>query len=743
MSFPFIRQIDKMDCGPVCLQMITLFYGKHIELRYLREICDMGKDGVSMLGIKNGANTLLLDALGFHITLEEIQEQQVFPIIVAWNQEHFVVVHDVKKRGRDYTVYVADPAKHKLKLSGDEFLQGWIGAHGGPTDKGFSMYIEPTDEFYSTKENDKKFPPQPKNKTFSKITKEIGPHKGLLIKVALGILVSLGIQVALPFITKSMVDYGINGESIQLIVLLLTIQFVFVLSKSIVYLFRNWAVLYIGSRINIRLISNYLFKMLRLPVVFFDRKNSGDIVQSINDNARIEDFLTTHSSEFIISIITLAVFEIILLVFSVKIFLFFLAVLLIYAAWVKYILNKRKNLDYQRFDCASKNQSFMIQLVNGVHDIKLSNAITKKITDWNQLQESLFHYNQKNLILKQIQDLGSFFLVELSCLVIVGYVAIGVVRGEHTLGELIALQYILAQLSAPVQSLVGFFKAYNETKLSLKRIAEVDEYPAENEEKVYSPGDLQHLNATIKVRNLSFAYPGSIQKKVLKDINVNIKKGKINAIVGTSGSGKTTFVKLLMKMYEPQEGSISVGNIELNDIDYDQWRTATGAVMQDGYIFSDSILNNIIMKGGEINQTLLQQSMDVANMQHYVRDLPNGLHTRIGLDGAGLSQGQKQRLLIARCIYKNPLFIFFDEATNSLDTINERIIYNNLANYYEGKTVIVVAHRLSTVKNADQIIVFHEGEAVETGTHDELIGLRGYYHSLVVNQLENPNLVEE
>jgi ATP-binding cassette subfamily B protein len=739
MKFTFVRQLDKMDCGPVCLQMIAKHYGRNTTLHDLRNICDLGKEGVSLLGIKNGARQLGFEGEGVHVTIDDLYSRKLFPIILYWNQDHFVVLYNIRKKGNRFLFYIADPARDKCRLEKKAFLLHWMGENAQAADKGFGLYLEPGPGFHSNRVA----APVPGPLPFAMVWKEMLAHRKVLVRTLLAIAITLGIQVLLPFITKTMADQGINGGNPSLVIMLLTAQFVFLVSKSLIVFFRNWTVLYIGAQVNIKLVSSYLYKLLRLPTVYFDRKNSGDIIQSINDNGRVEDFLTTHISELIISVIGLLVFEIILLAFDARIFFFFLAVSIVYACWIRYMLQKRKNIDYERFDCASKNQSFMIQLVNGVQDIKLSNAITKKIGDWNQLQESLFKYNQKNLLLKQINDLGSVFLLDLAGIAITGYVAISVINREMTLGQFIALQYILAQVIIPIQALVQFFKAMNDTRLSLRRIGDLDNYEMEKKEQSYKKTDLLHLESDIRIKNLSFSYPGSMEKRVLKDVTVTIKKGQVNAIVGTSGSGKTTFIKLLLKMYTPQKGTIMVGNRDLNHINFDQWRTITGAVMQDGYIFSDSILNNIVMKGEEINRDLFRQAADIANIKGFVDELPHQFNTRIGMDGTGLSQGQKQRLLIARCIYKDPLYFIFDEATNSLDAINERTIYNNLNNYYAGKTVIIIAHRLSTIKNADQIIVFHEGRVVETGTHYDLYNLQGYYHSLVVNQLENSGLVND
>lgn len=730
MSFPFIQQLDRMDCGPVCLQIVSKFYGKNYGISYLREACDIGKDGVSLLGMKNGARTLGLEGYGVNCSINDIIDQKILPIILYWNQEHFVVLYKIKEQNGQYKFYISDPAKGKYILDASAFLRCWTGGNNaGDMTKGIGLFLDTTEKFLDKEISQLN---ALNYSGFKTIIKEALAYRKHYYYILAGIFLSLIIQVLIPFISKSIFDYGIANEDFNLVILFTVSQLLFTVFNILITFFRNWSMLYIGSRINIGIMSQHLSKLLRLNFSYFDRKNSGDIIQRINDNSRIEDFLTTSFVTIIMSVTSLAVFEIVLLIFNNKLFVFFNIVLILYFIWVRLLLNKIKNIDFQRFDSASKNQSFVIQLINGIQDIKLGNAISKKIYEWSNLREDLFDYNQKFIILKQIQSLGSFLLINVSTMVIVAFASYAVINHTMTIGELIAIQFILAQLVSPIENIVQFLKAYNDAKLSVERLNEIDDYPLED--SIPDIADNFEKNHDILFHNVSFSYPGTNGKLSLKNINLNLCRGKVNAIVGASGSGKTTFIKLLLKMYPPDIGEISIGNNKLNDIGFDLWRAFSGSVMQDGYIFSDSILNNIIIDGGEINRDKLKEAISIANIQSYLDQLPNGIYTKIGLDGSGLSQGQKQRLLIARCVYKNPELIIFDEATNALDSVNENIIYKNLEKFYEKRTVVTIAHRLSTIKNAAQIIVFDDGEVVEIGSHNELLEKKGVYYKLIYNQ---------
>ncbi len=730
MSFPFIQQLDRMDCGPVCLQIIAQYYKRSIDITHLRTVADMGKDGTSMLGLKKASESIGFIATGINIDIDDIINNDVLPLIIPWNQNHFVIIYKLSNKSK-HKFYISDPSKGKYIVTEKELRQAWYGSNSS-TAKGVALYLEVTDAFL---ENNPKYFKQSFLPQLNKIFSILYDFKKFYFNIILGIFISLIIQVALPLISKSFFDFAINGKNYNLIGVFVLSQFALLILGALVSYYRNWIVLYVGSRINISILYSHLTKLLSLDFSYFDQKNSGDIIQRINDNSRIEDFLTTRTVSVILSIINLFVFQVVLLIFNHKLSIIFNIGFGLYAIWTHVLLKKINLLDFNRFDSASKNQSFIMQLVNGVQDLKLNNAILKRVQEWRSLREDLFSFNQEFILLKQLQEFGSLIIINAFSMAITYRIAISVADKAMTIGELIAVQYIMAQLISPIGDIVAFFKSYNDAKLSLARLDEVNSFSSEDEFNEHT--EYYKISDDIVFENVSFIYPGSNGKLSVSNLSVTILKGKINAVVGESGSGKTTLAKLLLKMYKPTSGCVTIAGQNLEQINSNVWRECISSVMQEGFIFSDTILNNIILQGGEVNQQKLKYALLVSNLTTFVAELPHGIYTKIGMDGSGISQGQKQRILIARCVYKDPQLIIFDEATNALDTINETIIYDNLVKYYRDKTVVTIAHRLSTIVNADQIIVFDKGSIVEVGNHNDLMNIKGIYFKLVMKQQLN------
>ncbi len=725
INFPSFLQHDAMDCGPTCLRMIAKSYGKNFSIDELRTRSYITREGVSLLGISDAAESVGFRTMGVRITFDQLKNQAQLPCIVHWDQDHFVVVYKIKK-GK---IYVADPAFGKLTYTENEFRQHWLATVSKGEEKGICLLLEPTPEFF--KEEDEKV-----NRTgFRFLTSYLKPYRKLLIQLLLGFLMGSVIQLILPFLTQSVVDVGINNQDIPFIYLVLIAQLFLFISRMSVEFLRSWILLHISTRINISIISDFLSKLMKLPLGFFDTKMVGDIMQRIEDHQRVERFLTAQSISILFSVFSLVIFAIVLLIYSLKIFLIFLLGSILYFAWVYLFMHKRRQLDYKKFAQLSDNQSKLIQLIQGMQEIKLNNYETEKRWEWERIQARLFRVNVKGLSLEQYQDAGSVFINETKNILITIVAATSVISGSITLGMMLAIMYIIGQLNTPLKQLIRFMHSAQDAKISLERLSEIHE--KEDEEIPGVPkSTILPENKTISITNVSFRYDGPRSPQVLKNIDLEIFDKKTTAIVGTSGSGKTTLLKLLLGFYLPEDGEIKIGGTRLQNYSQKLWRQKCGVVLQDGYIFSDTIARNIAVSNEGIDKERLLHAVHLSNIQDYVENLPLGYNTKIGQEGVGLSQGQKQRILIARAIYKNPEYLFFDEATNALDAKNEKTIMENLASFSKGKTVIVVAHRLSTVKNADQIIVLDKGEMVEKGKHDELIKLKGNYYNLVKDQLE-------
>jgi ATP-binding cassette, subfamily B, bacterial len=725
MSFPFVKQPDAMDCGPACLKMVAGFYKINFSLETLRKKCYITREGVSFLGLSEAADSLGFRTIGVKIPFEIMAENVPLPCIVHWRQKHFVVVYKIKND----KVWVADPAVGFITFTREEFVKNWTSTVVDEKPVGLVLIIEPTPEFYNN-ENEKE-----KRNGFRFLFKYFRLYKKYLYQLVLGLFLGSCIQLVIPFLTQAIIDIGLNNNDIGFIYMILFAQLALVIGRMSVEFIRGWLLLHIGARVNVAIISGFLQKLMSLPVAFFDTKLTGDILQRIEDNNRIEEFLTSASLNILFSFFNLFVFGIVLAIYSLKILALFLTGSILYILWVSMFMKSRARLDHQRFKQMSVSGSKLINIVNGMQEIKLTQSELSMRWDWERLQATLFGLKVKGLSLIQYQSAGATFINEVTNVLITIVAATAVLKGNMTLGMMLAVQFIIGQLNVPVSQIIGFFRMSQDAKMSLDRLAEVhnmEEEEPDPEVKVRKLPDKKD----IYFNSLSYQYEGPRSPFALKDINLFIEENNITAIVGTSGSGKTTLLKMLLGFYHPVEGEILLGDLRLSNISLKVWRKKVGAVMQDGFLFPDTIAANIAPGEEEINEENLIKAVEIANIKGFIESLPMGYNTKIGANGHGLSEGQKQRLLIARVIYKNPDIIIFDEATNSLDANNEKVIVENLAEFFKGKTVIVVAHRLSTVRNADKIVVLDSGRIIETGTHETLIEKRGAYYNLVKNQLE-------
>ncbi|MEE9461018.1 MAG: peptidase domain-containing ABC transporter [Bacteroidales bacterium] len=724
-SFPFYKQLDAMDCGPSCVRMIAKFYGKSYSLQTLREKSYLSRDGVSMMGISEAAESIGFRTMGVSLTPEKLFSTAPLPLVVHWKQNHFVVVYKVTKD----TVYVADPAFGLVKYTKTEFLKNWISVQQDGEKKGLALLLETTPDFYAEEGEviDKS--------NFRFLLSYLKPHRKYIVQLILGMLLGSMLQLLFPFLTQSIVDVGINNNDINFIYLILIAQLVLFISRMSVDFIRGWILLHLSTRMNISLISDFLIKLMKLPLGFFDIKLIGDILQRIGDHRRIEHFLTTSSLNIIFSLFNLVIFGIVLAIYSWKILLLFIFGSFLYFLWLSIFMRKRRELDFKRFSKLADNQSKLIQLIYGVQDIKLFHAERQKRWEWENIQGSLFKVNIKSLALTQYQEAGGVFINETKNILITFLAATSVIHGDMTLGMMLAVSYILGQLNSPIEQMINFMHVTQDAKISMERLGEI--HKEENEEKE----DLGEMiimpeSKTLEIRNLSFQYEGPHSRKVLDGVNLKIPADSVTAIVGVSGSGKTTLIKLMLAFYPPVEGEIRVGDTTLQSLSQQIWRRRCGVVMQDGYIFADTIARNISLGEEYVDPDRLLEAVKMANIKEYIESLPVGYNTKLGTGGQSLSGGEKQRILIARAIYKQPEFLFIDEGTSSLDAENEKVIIDNLQDFFRGRTVVVVAHRLSTVKNANQIVVLDKGKIAEIGKHNELIAKKGKYYELVKNQLE-------
>lgn len=711
-----------MDCGAACLRMVARYHGRSYTLERLRELSQVDREGVSLMGISDAAEQIGMHTLAMQLPYETLLEEVPLPCIVHWRQRHFVVITEMTET----TVSVADPASGQLSYSKAEFLEAWT-EESTEEGEGIVLALEATPKFYQEEGE------TIKQKGFYFLWEYFRPYKRLLLQLLLGLIVAAFVQVCMPFLIQSLVDVGIENQDINFIYVVLIAHLMLFFSQTAIEGVRSSLIMYMGSRVNIKLVSDFLMKLMRLPITFFDTKVSSDILQRINDHGRVEYFLSTSVLSTLFSSVIGVFFAFVLWYYHWPIFLIFLIGAILYVLWMLYFSQKRKELDYKRFDQGMDNQNAVMELIAGMQDIKIHNAERQKRWNWEFFQARLNRTTRESLQVSQWQTTGANFINEFKNILISIVSAKAVLDGNMSLGMMVAVQYIIGQMNGPLLQLMDFIRSAQDANLSLERLGEIhgleDEQSLERVRILPEGGDL-------KLQNVSFKYGGSNAPSVLQHINLNIPKGKVTAIVGTSGSGKTTLLKLLLNFYAPTDGEVYLGKVNLKNLDQQLWRSKCGVVLQNGYIFSESIAKNIALGDLRVNKKKLLRAVKIANIQSFIESLPLSYNTKIGENGIGLSQGQRQRLLIARAVYKNPAYLFFDEATNALDSYNELMIMENLEAFFDKRTVVVVAHRLSTVKNADNIIVLDSGEIVEQGTHLELTAKRGAYYHLVKNQIE-------
>ena len=746
LNFPFYRQRDAMDCGPTCLMMAAAAHGRQYPLTYLRERSYLSREGVSALGIMEAAEDIGFRTMTVKVPFDTGTDTACLlnaplPCIAHWNQQHFVVIYKVTRSH----IWIADPGAGKFKLTRKDFEKSWL----SDANQGVLILLDPTPAFYQ-----RDSVPTDKKARFGVLLDYVRPHRRLIIQLLIGMALGSLLMLIFPLLTQSIVDFGIDNRNIGFIYLVLLAQLMLFFSQIVVQFLQSRILLFIGTRINVSMVSDFLAKLMRLPIGFFDTKMTGDLMQRIGDQARIEAFLTQSALPVMFSAFNFVVFSAILLLYNVTIFGVFALAAVLYITWITFFLRRRKELDYTRFRQAGNNNNTLIEMIQGMQEIKLQGSERKRRWIWAGIQAQLFHTSLRSLNLAQWQEAGAGFINQSKNIVIVFLAAKSVIDGQMTLGMMLATQYMVGQLDAPLQQFITFIRSAQDARISLERMNEIHE--VEDEGASTSNAFTQNMppaadgaaeKAGIQLENLSFRY-NTLHEDVLKNINLNIPRGKITAIVGTSGSGKTTLLKLLLGFYPPTKGHIRIGNTPLASINPSEWRKNCGTVMQDGFIFSDTIANNIAECDEYPNAAKLMHAVDMGNIRAFIDELPLGYNTKIGSQGNGISQGQRQRLLIARAVYKNPDYLFFDEATNALDANNERVIVENMQSFYHGptpneeghvgaaKTVVIVAHRLSTVRHADQIVVLEKGSIVEQGTHEALVARRGAYFDLVKNQLE-------
>lgn len=729
----FIAQHDQMDCGPASLCMIADHYGKSFSIEKVRELCFLSKEGVSLLGIKYGADKLGFETVGAKVEIDNLSGD-MFPMILHWEQNHFVILYDIKKNfftsEREY--FIADPGKGKIKLKEGDFEKGWITDFESRT--GIALLLQPTEVFYYL-ESDKRT-----NSFFKSIKKYISSHTNNFLILFTLLLLGLLTTLTLPFLTEKLIDSGINTKSLQIVSYILAAQLFVFLGSVTVEIIRNRITLVMGTKINISIISNYLDKLLKLPINFFEIRMKGDFSQRMQDHVKIEQFLTSQSLTTFFSLLTFLVFFVVLGYYDIGIMLLYLSLTTVSVGWSIYWVKKREHLEEKRFKFRSLNQEAIYEIVEGISEIKINQYEDYQRDNWKDIQNQIFKVSSDLLKIDQIQSSGFAFVNQIKNILVTFMAASLVIKGQMTLGMLLSISFIIGQLNSPIDQLIVFLKSLQAAKLSLERLEDVNYYEDEENNKfeklkIHSLTD-PHINLGIKLSNVSFVYSDPFSTPILKNINVLLPHGQTTAIVGTSGSGKTTLMKLLLHFYNNYDGNIFYNNQDMKSISPSDLRKNIGVVMQDGYIFSDTILRNIVMDNGEVDQERLNAALDISHLKDYVDGLPAGINTIVGDAGNGMSGGQRQRILIARSVYKNPAYMFFDEATSALDAENESNIQHKLNSFLKGRTAVIIAHRLSTVMNADQIIVLEKGEIKEIGNHEYLLKNRSTYFNLVRHQLQ-------
>ena len=726
MKFKFCRQHDSMSCGVACLQMICEHYGANIDQRILSKLCVPTNEGVSLLSLVKAASQLGLNATPTRLSIDQF-EDKLCPCVLHWNQNHFVVLYKIKNQKK---FYVADPGKGLICYSLVDFKRHWISSESNGEETGIAMFLEPTETFRGRESGDER----DKKRSFNFLFGYLKQYRKYFIQIVLGLLLGCLLQLIMPFLTQSIVDIGIKHKDIGFIWLVLLGELMIVIGRTATDFIRRWLLLHISMRINISLVSDFFIKLLKLPMSFFDTKLMGDLLQRIGDHSRVQNFLTGQVLNIVFTFLSFVIFGVVLFIYDKIIFAIFAGGSVCYGLWISSFLRKRKVLDYELFELQAINQNRTYQFITSMQEIKLQDCERRRRWEWEDAQADLFRVQMKSLKLQQTQEAGSIFINEFKNILITVFAATAVINGQITLGAMLAIQYIVGQLNSPVEQFMSFIYSLQDVKISLERINEIHE--GKNEESTESQVKSFKSEKSVSIEHVDFKYDPHALKKTLEDVSFNIPEGKVTAIVGASGSGKTTLIKLMLGYYPVMSGSIFIAGRNINEYNLKWWRRHCGVVMQDGVIFSESIARNIAVDDGDIDVARLEQAANIANIHDYVMGLPLKYNTQIERDGIGLSQGQKQRILIARAVYKNPDFIFLDEATNALDAKNERVIVENLYEFYKERTVVVVAHRLSTVRNADQIIVVDGGKIVEIGNHSSLIDKGGAYYHLVKNQLE-------
>lgn len=732
-NFKAFKQLDAKDCGPTCLRMVANYYGKSISLNTLRQKTGLGREGVNLFGICQAAENIGLRTKASKTSIDKLISERPLPCILHWKQNHFVVLYKIKRK----IFYIADPETGKYPLTQSEFEKAWCIFSTPETKVGVSLFLDPTTSFYQNQDE-----PSADNFTIASLYKYLLTHKKLIIQLVFSLILISIFQLLLPLLTAQVVDQGIKLHNIQLITLILTGQVLIYISQSLVTHLRNWTLIHISTRLNLNILSEFIAKIISLPVTFFESRLTGDILRRIDDHKRIETLLTGTSINTLFSAFNILLLSTVLLFYNQTIFIIFLVSTIVYISWLLLFLKKRRKLDFRNFTLQSKSHNQAIELIKGMSEIKLSGSEIKKRWEWEETQFGLFRLEYSSLRLNLLQDVGTFLISQSKNLSIVLISAIAVMNDQITIGAMLAIQVIVGELNSPVQQLVTLVQQLQDAKIAIERMNDLYSLPSEslNTGKTIDPMSVQK---DIYVNNISFSYPGAGNKPVISNLTFKIPAGKTTAIVGASGSGKSTILKLLINFYEPTTGDIKLGDVALNKLEKQNWRKKCGAVLHDGFIFSDTVAGNIAIGEEDPNVDRLSISINIANLQDLIDALPFGLNTKIGDEGIGISQGQKQRILIARAVYKNPNFIFFDEATNALDANNETTISQNLQEFFRGKTVVIVAHRLSTVKNADNIIVLKNGTITEQGTHLQLLSRKSAYYELVHKQLEkNHELIQ-
>jgi ATP-binding cassette subfamily B protein len=727
--FPFVKQKNQLDCGIACISMISKYYGKNINYTTLQESSNLSKEGVSFQNISDTLYEIGIENIVVEFDIEQLLKQSEFPCILHWNDNHFVVLYKIKKKiySKSYDFFIADPAHDLIKINDNDFKSHWLNANN----KGFVQFLDTTEEFFKMKNENQ-------NVTFYNLFNYLKPFKWDVSKIFITLIISSLLTLIFPFLTEKLVDKGINPKDMNFVALILLAQLSLFFGQTVLEIVRNRISLFIGSKININIISDFLGKLMLMPLKYFDSKMIGDLTQRIQDHKRIENFLTSQSILTIFSLINFSVFFFVLAYYNLTILFIYVSLTFLSILWVLYFQKKRKNIDYQRFNVNAENQEKTYELITGIQEIKLNNFEKYKKEQWKSIQEKLFKVSFKVLNIDQLQLSGYDFINNLKNIIVTFVVAANVIDNKLTIGAMLSISYIIGEMNSPISHLVNFFRSLQDAKLSYSRLEEINNYQdSEKHKNTNFTKEYIDLSMDIKIENLSFSYDNSTL--VLQNLNFTIPKNKTTAIVGVSGSGKTTLLKILLKYYKPNSGKITVGNHDFENFNFEYWRQFYGVVMQDGYIFSETIERNIATSDESINYKQLQNAIEIANLTSFIEQLPLGIKTPIGISGNGISGGQKQRILIARAIYKNSKYLFFDEASSNLDAENENLIMNNLNKFIKNRTAIIVAHRLSTVKNADQIIVLKNGEIAEIGNHQQLVHNKADYYNLVKNQLELGN----